>query len=78
MVALSTQRGTLQEVQGRLKAHLLEGRAVSFHGHTVEGLVGALKCHVVGDEGQMSVIHLDTIHLEHTRHLLFGKTSVAG
>ncbi len=57
-------------MKGRLKTHLLEGGAVRFHADAVEWLVGSLKGHVVRNERQVTMIHVDAVHLEDSRYLL--------
>ena len=54
-------------MQSCLKALLLKGRAVGLHADVVEGLVGALKRHVVRNEREVPVIHMHAIHLEDTK-----------
>ena len=57
-------------MHGGLKTHLLEGRAIGFNSHAVERFVRAFKRHVVGYEGQVPVVNLDTVHLENITYLL--------
>ena len=70
LVYSPSHRSCLEKVHGCLKTHLLQRRAVCFQSHTIERLVGSLKCHVVSNEREMAMVNCNIVHLEHTGYLL--------
>jgi len=69
---LTLYSGCLQEVHCRFKRHLLQWGRVRLDSNTTKRLVLALKGHVVRNEGQMVVVHLDPVAHEHIPDLLWS------
>ncbi len=59
-----------QEVHCRFEGHFLKRWSVGLEPEPVERLVFALEGHVVGDQSQVPVVHLNTVVREHVTNLL--------
>ena len=68
-VSFPAQRRLAEESHRRLERHLLQRRRVVVYPDPVEGSVHALEGHVVRDEAEVSLVHVDTVHVKHSRDL---------
>ena len=73
VVRSSISAGVNQKVHGSFKSDLLKWRRVGGNGHAVETFVESLAGHVVGQQGQVSVVDRDLVGIKHTLHFLWVK-----